>query len=232
MGAFSRMRYVVAANVNALIERAEDPEKLLRALIREMEDAGEDAREAAAELMAEQREIERIVQRIEHEVDEWQTRAEKAVASGRDDLARTALAARKEVEAQHETAQAELKTVAKRTAQLEEDMKTLKTKTAEAKSRLNELQQRQVTGGPQRVAPEPRLSRHERRLRDAMNRFDRLQNQVDRLEARVRSYEVGTIEASPWSEPAADNPVIEEELEALRQKVGGGQKAAKPTEEA
>jgi len=52
MGAFSRLRYVIAANVNALIEKAEDPEKLLRALIREMEDASEEARMASADLTA------------------------------------------------------------------------------------------------------------------------------------------------------------------------------------
>ena len=60
MGAFSRLRYVIAANVNALIEKAEDPEKLLRALIREMEDASEEARMASADLLAEQQHLERL----------------------------------------------------------------------------------------------------------------------------------------------------------------------------
>ena len=54
MGSFSRLRYVIAANVNSLLEKAEDPEKLLKALIRDMEDASEDARAASAELLAEQ----------------------------------------------------------------------------------------------------------------------------------------------------------------------------------
>ena len=60
MGAFSRLRYVIAANVNSLIEKAEDPEKLLRALIREMEDASEEARLACAELLAEQQHLARL----------------------------------------------------------------------------------------------------------------------------------------------------------------------------
>ena len=68
MGAFSRIRYVIAANVNALIEKAENPEKLLRALIREMEDAGEDARLAAAELLAEQEHLGRMAEQLESEI--------------------------------------------------------------------------------------------------------------------------------------------------------------------
>ena len=55
MGTFSRLRYVVAANVNALLEKAEDPQKMLRALIREMEEAREEARIATADLLADQK---------------------------------------------------------------------------------------------------------------------------------------------------------------------------------
>ena len=68
MGSFSRIRYVIAANVNSLIEKAEDPEKLLRALIREMEDASEDARMASAELLAEQQHLERLEGQLAEEV--------------------------------------------------------------------------------------------------------------------------------------------------------------------
>ena len=98
MGTFSRLRYVIAANVNSLLEKAEDPEKLLRALIREMEDAGEDARLAVADLLAEQEHLDRVIQRMEGEVSEWHERAEKAVTTERDDLARAALKAKSELE--------------------------------------------------------------------------------------------------------------------------------------
>jgi phage shock protein A len=90
MSTFSRLRYVVAANVNALIEKAEDPEKLLRALIREMEDASEEARMACAELLAEQQRQARLEARLDEDAVQWQQRAEAAVEKGRDDLAREA----------------------------------------------------------------------------------------------------------------------------------------------
>src|SRR5688572_27802462 len=91
MGTFSRMRYVIAANVNALIEKAEDPEKLLRALIREMEDAGEEARAASADVMAELSHLQRAVNEQATQQQQWRERAEKAVLEDRDDLAREAL---------------------------------------------------------------------------------------------------------------------------------------------
>ena len=80
MGSFSRLRYVIAANVNSLLEKAEDPEKLLRALIRDMEDASEDARLASADLLAEQAHLQRMKDRFEREIGEWEGRAEKAEA--------------------------------------------------------------------------------------------------------------------------------------------------------
>ena len=104
MGTFSRLRYVIAANVNALIEKAEDPEKLLRALIREMEDASEEARMACAELLAEQQRLQRLETRLSEDGDEWQRRAENAVAQGRDDLARAALRAKTDLAEQHAAA--------------------------------------------------------------------------------------------------------------------------------
>jgi phage shock protein A len=220
MGAFSRLRYVIAANVNSLIEKAEDPEKLLRALIREMEDASEDARQACAELLAEQQHLARLETRLAEELDQWQGRAEKAVTENRDDLARAALKAKAELTRRHESVVEEQESVRNRVAQMEEDMLTLKTKLAESKSKLKGLEAGKTPGAVTAPARE-KLSPGERKIRRAMGRFDRLQAQVDNLEARVRSYEVGGTVASSWSESNADlrDPVIEEELDQLKKRV-------------
>ncbi len=227
MGAFSRLRYVIAANVNALIEKAEDPEKLLRALIREMEDASEEARLACAELLAEEQHLERLESELAGQVDRWQSRAEHAVTEQRDDLARAALKAKAELSLRHEAAVDEKRRVRERVSQMEEDMLTLKSKLAEAKTKLKKLQ---AGGKPREVTTEraERLSPGERRIRRAMGRFDRLQAQVDNLEARVRSYEVGGNVASAWESQAAEHrdPAIEEELKRLKERI------ARPAEEA
>ena len=220
MGAFSRLRYVIAANVNSLIEKAEDPEKLLRALIREMEDASEDARQACAELLAEQQHLTRLEAQLTEELDQWQGRAEKAVAENRDDLARAALKAKAELTRRHDSVVQEQENVRARVKQMEEDMLTLKTKLAESKSKLKGLEAGKTPGAVSAPARE-KLSPGERKIRRAMGRFDHLQAQVDNLEARVRSYEVGGTVASSWTDAQADtrDPVIEEELDRLKKRV-------------
>lgn len=218
MSTFSRLRYVVAANVNALIEKAEDPEKLLRALIREMEDASEEARLACAELLAEQQRQARLEARLEEDALQWQQRAEAAVEKGRDDLAREALRARADVQARHEASVDEQKRLADRVAQMEQDMATLKSKLAEAKTRLKGLQ---VAAPGRRGAPAEHATPGERKIRRAMERFDHLQAQVDNLEARVRSYDVGGPEAPVWKATgdATADPAIEAELDQIKQRL-------------
>jgi phage shock protein A len=229
MSTFSRLRYVVAANVNALIEKAEDPEKLLRALIREMEDAGEEARMASAELLAEQQRLARAEGQLTEDVSQWQQRAETAVAQGRDDLARDALRARTDIKARLEATRDEQKHVADRVTRMEQDMATLKSKLAEAKTKLKALQvpqqaRRAAAAGAKQVTP------GERKARRAMERFDHLQAQVDNLEARVRSYDVGGPAATVWKEPGSGSadPAIEAELEQIKQRLAPAKPAETP----
>jgi phage shock protein A len=221
MGTFSRLRYVIAANVNALIEKAEDPEKLLRALIREMEDAGEEARVACAELLAEQQRLRRLELRLDEDIDQWQRRAEQAVSQDRDDLARAALKARTELAGQLDAAKDEQLRVAERVEQMEQDMATLKVKLAEAKTRLKGMHKGK---SPRQVNAEARerLSPGERKIKRAMERFDHLQAQVDNLEARVRSYEVGGSAVSAWTgTDEVRDPAIESELERMKERLAG-----------
>jgi len=221
MGSFSRLRYVIAANVNSLLEKAEDPEKLLKALIRDMEDASEDARLASADLLAEQTHLKRLQERYEREKEEWAARAQKSVETNRDDLARTALKAKSEIEQALHAAADESKSLDARITQLEFDMAQLKTKLAEAKTKLKEITTRHAPGGKAKAGyPERELSPAERKIRRAMGRFDRLQSQVERLEARVRSYEVGGEVGNTWAaEDTPADPAIEDELQKLKARV-------------
>jgi phage shock protein A len=221
MGAFSRIRYVIAANVNALIEKAEDPEKLLKALIREMEDAGEDARLATADLLAEQKHLERLQSQFENEINEWQERAEKAVARDRDDLARTAIKAKSELEQRCLAAQDERRSLDERVSMLERDMTTLKQKLSEARAKLREMSKRPAAKPTATPFDETAISPAERKIRQAMGRFDRLQSQVERLEARVRSYEVGGPVPPAWIDDAENSdPAVEAELAKMKESLG------------
>ena len=221
MGSFSRLRYVIAANVNSLLEKAEDPEKLLKALIRDMEDASEDARLASADLLAEQTHLQRLQERYGREMEEWAARAQKSVENKRDDLARTALKAKAELEQALHSADDESKSLDARVTQLEFDMAQLKTKLAEAKTKLKEITTRhsQSSKGHAGYAT-TEVSPAERKIRRAMGRFDRLQSQVERLEARVRSYEIGGEATNAWvADEAPSDPAIEDELQKLKNRI-------------
>jgi len=219
MSTFSRLRYVIAANVNALIEKAEDPEKLLRALIREMEDASEEARIACADLLAEQQHLARLEGQLAEDASQWQQRAETAVEQGRDDLAREAIRARADTMTRHEASRDEQQRLAERVTQMEQDMATLKLKLADAKTKLKGLQ---APTPARRAANATRATPGERKIRRAMERFDHLQAQVDNLEARVRSYDVGGPDVPVWKHAPDErpDPVIEAELEQLKQRLG------------
>jgi phage shock protein A len=232
MGTFSRLRYVVAANVNALLEKAEDPEKLLRALIREMEDASEEARVASADLLAEQQRLVRLESQLEAEAAQWHQRAENAVVQDRDDLARAALKAHAEIDDRLRATVDERERMAERITQMEQDMLTLKSKLAEAKSRLKGMQSEGKQDPTSTAAP--RATPGERKMRRAMNRFERLQAQVDNLEARVRSYEVGGSQPAVWDERDAGqtDPRIEAELERMKQRLATREQPAAQPEEA
>lgn len=233
MSTFSRLRYVVAANINALLEKAEDPVKLLRALIREMEDAGEDARLACADLLAEQQRLERLDSQLVEETAQWQQRAEAAVQQHRDELARAALKARGEIGERRKALKDEQQHLTDRLSQVEQDMATLKGKLAEAKRKLLALQPAPTARRPAPAVRKRHAHPAERRMRGAMERFDRLQAQVDSLEARVRSYEIGGQPPPVWSDASAAtaDPVIEEQLEELKQRLGRENKAPDPQAE-
>src|SRR5271163_4034993 len=97
MGIFSRLADIVNSNINAILDRAEDPEKIIRLIVQEMEDTLVEVRSAAVRTIAERKELERRVEALGREQEEWQRRAELAVMRGREDLAKGALTAKTRV---------------------------------------------------------------------------------------------------------------------------------------
>ena len=178
MGTFSRLRYVVAANVNALLEKAEDPIKMLRALIREMEEAREEARIATSELLADKKHAETAQKIAGQDVSEWHHRAELAVRDDRDDLAREALQQKAAAAERADAAGKEAGEAAARLKEIEQDFVTLNQKLEQAKTLLRELSAKNGSNGHARPNGAVKASRTDRKLDRAFGRFGQLDSRL------------------------------------------------------
>jgi phage shock protein A len=135
MGIFSRMTDIINANLNAMLDKAEDPEKMVRLIIQEMEDTLVEVRSTSVRTLARKKELQRHITHQQGEVTEWQRKAELALSKGREDLARAALVAKAraaEAVVDHEK---ELKHIEEEILKLDEDTGKLKAKLTDAKQR-------------------------------------------------------------------------------------------------
>ncbi len=220
MSAFSRLRYIITANVNSLLEKAEDPQKLLKALIREMEDARLEARQALAEMLAEVKVLETAQSRLDVSIKSHQDEAEKQVLAENETAARKALAEKSIQQKQRQEQQRQLDSLRERISSIETDINTLQERYQSAL----ELRKRwNSKSHPAKLdSKTASLTRGQQRMRNTLNRFEQLQQQVDNLEARVQAED----EAQRYFETAhpsrhtnADNLAVEAELEALNNRL-------------
>lgn len=139
MGIFSRFTDIVNSNINALLDKAEDPEKMVRLIIQEMEDTLVEVRSASAKTLANKKEIVSQINKYEADANDWQMKAELALSKDRDDLARAALQERKKSAEAAETLTNELTVVEQQISKLQDEIGQLQDKLADAKSRQKRL---------------------------------------------------------------------------------------------
>lgn len=188
MGIFSRMSDIINANINAMLEKAEDPEKIVRLMIQEMEDTLVEVRSAAARTIADKKANRRKFAAIHAEAKDWQQKAELAVAKGRDDLAKAALHEKAAVERVAAGLTEQLAQVDDGLERLNGDIARLQEKLADAKARQKALLMRHETGS-QRLRVREQL--HQGKVDDALVRFEKFERKVENVEGRVEAYDLG-----------------------------------------
>lgn len=206
MGVFSRLADIVNSNLNALLATAEDPEKIIRLIIQEMEDTLVEVRSSAVRTIAERRELERRADALKREEDEWQRKAELALSRGRDDLARGALTAKNHRAAARTSLDQQIAVLTGGLAQQNEDITKLQAKLVDAKKREQSLAARRTTAGNRLLVRE---KLHDDRINDAFFRFEQAERSLDQLEGRVEAYDLGRSGAN------GAPPTLEQELAAL-----------------
>ena len=187
MGIFSRFTDIVNANINAMLDKAEDPEKIVRLMIQEMEDTLVEVRSSAARAIADRKQLDRKLDGVKAELADWDHKAELAVRKNRDDLARAALAERAKVSERVELIKKQHGQVDEALARLKEDIVRLEEKLTDAKTRQKALVMRHQTASDRL---DVRKHTHETRIDDALVRFEQFERKMENMEGRVEAYDL------------------------------------------
>jgi phage shock protein A len=219
MGIFSRFTDIVNSNINSILVKAEDPEKLVRLMIQEMEDTLVEVRSTAARGIADRKEITRSLTSLEAEARDWQAKAELALDKNRDDLAKAALAEKARVSAAAEALRTQHQVLGEGLDKLNDDVVRLEEKLVDAKTRQQAILARQRTASG-RLDARKRL--HNARVDDALIRFDQFERRIDDIEAHVEAFDLGRQKPlkDEFSELETEDAVAQE-LRELKSKRAG-----------
>jgi phage shock protein A len=222
MGVFSRLSDIINSNINAMLDKAEDPEKIARLIIQEMEDCLVEVRSAAARSMADKKEYERDIVSLEASRLDWATKAELAVEKGREDLARGALAAKQRAERETESRRQALKAIEEIGLKRQDDLEKLQAKLDEAKTKLRALIVRREAA-EHRIAMRSRIEVN--KVDEAMRRYAQVERKVDEMEAYADLINVGERGLEAQFQELAAEESIEKELNEIKRRRGGGSPA-------
>lgn len=225
MGIFSRLADIINSNLNSILDRAEDPEKIIRLVIQEMEDTLVEVRSTAAKTIAEKKENTRKLTRLQDAQQGWEQKAELALSKGREDLAKGALVEKAKLAEAAELLAEELDELDGMLRQGEADIAKLESKLREAKAKQQALTARHETASSRLKV---RRNLYDGRVDEAFARFEQVEKKLDEAEGEVEAFDLGRGKslAEEISELAAES-AIEDELAALKARVGKSKPATK-----
>jgi phage shock protein A len=217
MGIFSRTRDIVAANVADLLDKAEDPSKMIRMIIMEMEETLVEVRASAARIIADQKEIRRQISKLERIGDGWTEKAELALSKDREDLAKAALMEKRKAADMADGLRAEIAVLDDALKASEVDIAKLQGKLREARSRQSAVQSRLESAHNRTRAREMYAGP---KVDEAFSRFDILDRRADFAEGHADALSLGAPPKTLEEEIAElrATEAVDAELEALKAK--------------
>jgi phage shock protein A len=228
MGIFSRFSDIVNSNINSILEKAEDPEKIVRLMIQEMEDTLVEVRSAAARAIADRKETNRKLARAESEAADWQQKAELAIDRNRDDLARAALAEKSSAEKSAKALREQMTHLTEGLDKLNDDIASLEEKLSDAKARRQAIVARHTTAS-KRLEVRRRL--HDYRIDDALVKFESFERRMEDLEGNVESYDLGKRNLADEISNLASEEAVEKQLAELKARRAGAKPGGDETGE-
>jgi phage shock protein A len=224
MSIFSRFTDIINSNINAILDKAEDPEKMVRLIIQEMEDTLVEVRSASAKTIATKKDIQMQIDKLQFQANDWSAKAELAINKDREDLARAALQERSKCNDTAAVLTNELDNIDTQLSKLQLETGQLQEKLADAKARQKTILLRQSTA-TSRLDVKKTLDSS--KVEDAMGRFEQYERKINDIEAQVDAYDLGKKSLNDeFAELQADDKV-EDELAALKAQLA---KKSKPAE--
>ena len=223
MGIFSRFRDIVTSNINAILDHAEDPEKMVRLMIQEMEDTLIEVKSNCAGFMAEGKRLERSLESVQSEASAWENKARLAVEKGRDDLARAALAEKQRHLRKVDSLKEQVDQTRELVGQTQAEITQLEQKLSDAREKQRLIVQRRAAA-MSRIQSQTKIRQMD--TTEAFAKFEAYENGIDRLEAEaglvdsLRPKDGGLREKFAELEHA---DAVEQELEDLKKQVRPGQ---------
>ncbi len=214
MGIFTRFRDIISSNINAILDKAEDPEKLIKLMIREMEDTLVEIKAACAGAMASSKKVQRQLDTLHDRIHYWEEKAELAVKRGRDNLAREALVEKRRYTHRIDGLENELTEHNLLIEQYQDDIRQLEDKLKSAREKQRILVQRHIHAD-RKIRAQEEIRRVD--SSEAMMKFDELENRIERMEAEADLVNFGKSTAleAEFDSLGVDEE-IEKELQALK----------------
>ncbi|MGF7147387.1 phage shock protein A [Sphingomonas zeicaulis] len=219
MGIFSRTRDIIAANVTDLLDKAEDPAKMIRMIILEMEETLVEVRASAARTIADQKEMRRHISKLDALQESWTEKAELALSKDREDLAKAALVEKQKAATMADQLKAEIETLDEALRASEEDIGKLQNKLREARARQNSIVTRLESAHNRARMREMYAGA---KIDEAFSRFDLMERRVDLAEGRAEAAGMGAAPKTLEEEIAElrSSEKVEAELAAMKARAG------------
>lgn len=188
MGIFTRMADIVNSNLNAILDVAEEPDKIIRLVIQEMEETLVEVRSSAARAIADQKDAARKLRRLADLQEDWAKKAELAISKGREDLAKAALIEKAKAAEMTGFLKEDLDLLEEALGRHDEDVVKLEAKLREARAKKMTLEARHTT-----VTNQLRVRRnlYSPRIEEAFARFEKVEARLDRMEGEAEAFDLG-----------------------------------------
>lgn len=216
MGIFTRLSDIINSNINVLLDKAEDPEKMIRMVVQEMEETLVEVRSTSARIIADRKELLRRNNKLAKQADDWESKAELALSKDREDLAKAALLEKATVNEVIVLVQEDLDKLDDSLDKLTNEIEQLQSKLNDARARQKAIVMRHTTTKSRHVVNN---KLHSASIDNAINKFEHFERKIDVMESEIESNSIGKKSIEAEFEALAKEGEIDQELAKLKSKL-------------